>query len=163
MCCSNHQCIRDSKRIVHTISGHAGPGGGASIDGQQEGVLASVVEAAVQTPGTSAEPNQASRRPAKQASSEPASQQGPGEQLEDSSPESAGGDGVLEGVPIVVDSGDLKEYIGQPPFTSDRIYDSTPAGVVMGLAWWGPAPWLCLQPAYVSGIHLLRLWLLWMT
>ena len=30
---------------------------------------------------------------------------------------------------------DLQGYVGQPPFTSDRIYDTTPAGVVMGLAW----------------------------
>ena len=31
--------------------------------------------------------------------------------------------------------GDLQGYVGQPPFTSDKIYDTTPAGVVMGLAW----------------------------
>ncbi|CAL5228054.1 g11119 [Coccomyxa viridis] len=37
--------------------------------------------------------------------------------------------------PIVIDKGDLKDFVGQPPFTSDRIYDSTPPGVVMGLAW----------------------------
>lgn len=37
--------------------------------------------------------------------------------------------------PIVIDKGDLKEFVGQPPFTSDRIYDHTPPGVVMGLAW----------------------------
>ena len=29
--------------------------------------------------------------------------------------------------------GDLQGYIGQPPFTSDRIYDTTPAGA-------GPPP-----------------------
>ncbi|KAJ3154362.1 ATP-dependent Lon protease pim1 [Geranomyces variabilis] len=29
----------------------------------------------------------------------------------------------------------LREYVGSPPFTSDRMYDTTPAGVVMGLAW----------------------------
>lgn len=39
------------------------------------------------------------------------------------------------GDPIVVDTKDLTEYVGQPPFTSDRIYERTPAGVVMGLAW----------------------------
>ena len=39
--------------------------------------------------------------------------------------------------PIVIDKGDLKDFVGQPPFTSDRIYDSTPPGVVMGLAWCG--------------------------
>ena len=37
--------------------------------------------------------------------------------------------------PIAIDKGDLKEFVGQPPFTSDRIYDHTPPGVVMGLAW----------------------------
>lgn len=31
---------------------------------------------------------------------------------------------------------DLKEYVGQPPFPSDKMYEhGTPAGVVMGLAW----------------------------
>ncbi|KAJ3162710.1 ATP-dependent Lon protease pim1 [Geranomyces michiganensis] len=29
----------------------------------------------------------------------------------------------------------LREYVGSPPFMSDRMYDTTPAGVVMGLAW----------------------------
>ena len=38
--------------------------------------------------------------------------------------------------PVVVDAGkDLVEYIGQPPFQTDRIYDVTPPGVVTGLAW----------------------------
>ncbi|PSC68558.1 Lon protease mitochondrial [Micractinium conductrix] len=37
---------------------------------------------------------------------------------------------------IVIDAGDLKEYVGQPPYASDKIYaEGTPAGVVMGLAW----------------------------
>jgi len=36
---------------------------------------------------------------------------------------------------IVIDKSDLKDFVGQPPFTSDRIYDITPPGVVMGLAW----------------------------
>ena len=30
---------------------------------------------------------------------------------------------------------ELADYVGQPPFTSDRIYEVTPPGVVMGLAW----------------------------
>ncbi len=29
----------------------------------------------------------------------------------------------------------LKDYVGQAPFAKDRFYDSTPPGVVMGLAW----------------------------
>ena len=37
---------------------------------------------------------------------------------------------------VVVDAGkDLVEYVGQPPFQTDRIYDVTPPGVVTGLAW----------------------------
>lgn len=36
---------------------------------------------------------------------------------------------------IVVNEKDLNDYVGQPPFTSDRIYEITPPGVVMGLAW----------------------------
>mmetsp|Transcript_2627 Transcript_2627/g.4154 ORF Transcript_2627/g.4154 Transcript_2627/m.4154 type:complete len:631 (+) Transcript_2627:155-2047(+) len=37
---------------------------------------------------------------------------------------------------IVIDSGaDLVDYVGQPPFQTDRIYDHTPPGVVTGLAW----------------------------
>ncbi len=37
--------------------------------------------------------------------------------------------------PIEIQPGDLQPYVGSPPFTSDRIFDQTPAGVVMGLAW----------------------------
>jgi Lon-like ATP-dependent protease len=29
----------------------------------------------------------------------------------------------------------LKEYVGLPPFAQDKFYDTTPVGVVMGLAW----------------------------
>ena len=37
---------------------------------------------------------------------------------------------------LVVTAGDdLVEYVGQPPFQTDRIYDTTPPGVVTGLAW----------------------------
>ena len=38
-------------------------------------------------------------------------------------------------VPIAIDDGNLKDYLGQPPFSSDRLYEVTPPGVVMGLAW----------------------------
>ena len=37
--------------------------------------------------------------------------------------------------PIVIDVDDLVDYVGQPPFQTDRIYDETPPGVVTGLAW----------------------------
>lgn len=36
---------------------------------------------------------------------------------------------------VVIGPDDLKDYVGPPPFTSDRIYETTPPGVVMGLAW----------------------------
>lgn len=42
---------------------------------------------------------------------------------------------VYEGDPITINQQDLKEYVGLPPFAQDKFYDSTPVGVVMGLAW----------------------------
>ena len=36
---------------------------------------------------------------------------------------------------LEVTSEKLKDYVGNPIFTSDRMYDMTPPGVVMGLAW----------------------------
>lgn len=38
----------------------------------------------------------------------------------------------------------LKSYVGPPIFTSDRLYDTTPPGVVMGLAWTSMGKCLCL-------------------
>lgn len=29
----------------------------------------------------------------------------------------------------------VQEYVGQAPFTNDKLYDKTPIGVTMGLAW----------------------------
>ncbi|XP_065912024.1 lon protease homolog, mitochondrial-like [Dysidea avara] len=37
--------------------------------------------------------------------------------------------------PIHVSPDVLKDYVGNPTFTSDRMYETTPPGVVMGLAW----------------------------
>lgn len=37
--------------------------------------------------------------------------------------------------PITVDAPELVDYVGQPPFTNDKIYEITPPGVVMGLAY----------------------------
>ncbi|KAJ2747545.1 ATP-dependent Lon protease pim1 [Coemansia sp. BCRC 34301] len=34
-----------------------------------------------------------------------------------------------------ISAGMLKDYVGPPVFESDRLYEHTPAGVVMGLAW----------------------------
>lgn len=42
---------------------------------------------------------------------------------------------VYEGDPIVISDSDLKDYVGLPPFAQDKFYDTTPVGVVMGLAW----------------------------
>ena len=36
---------------------------------------------------------------------------------------------------IIVNSDNLKDYVGNPLFISDRMYETTPPGVVMGLAW----------------------------
>jgi len=36
---------------------------------------------------------------------------------------------------VVITADTLKEYLGNPRFTSDRLYDTTPPGVVMGLAY----------------------------
>lgn len=37
--------------------------------------------------------------------------------------------------PIHVSCDALKDFVGNPKFTSDRMYETTPPGVVMGLAW----------------------------
>ena len=42
---------------------------------------------------------------------------------------------VPEGVEIHIDRANLKDYVGPPVFTSDRLYETTPPGVAMGLAW----------------------------
>jgi Lon-like ATP-dependent protease len=42
---------------------------------------------------------------------------------------------VPDNVHVKIDRENLKDYVGPPVFTSDRLYDTTPAGVAMGLAW----------------------------
>lgn len=42
---------------------------------------------------------------------------------------------VPDGVHVNIDRENLKDYVGPPIFTSDRLYDTTPPGVAMGLAW----------------------------
>ncbi|KAI9821300.1 MAG: ATP-dependent Lon protease pim1 [Pycnora praestabilis] len=42
---------------------------------------------------------------------------------------------VPDGVHVSIDKDNLKHYVGPPVFTSDRLYDITPPGVAMGLAW----------------------------
>ena len=42
---------------------------------------------------------------------------------------------VPENIHVEVTPDNLKDYVGAPIFLSDRLYETTPAGVVMGLAW----------------------------
>ena len=42
---------------------------------------------------------------------------------------------VPSDVHVEITKDNLKDYLGPPIFTSDRLYDTTPAGVAMGLAW----------------------------
>lgn len=42
---------------------------------------------------------------------------------------------VPPSVHVTIDKDNLKDYVGPPIFTSDRLYDITPPGVAMGLAW----------------------------
>ncbi|KAL8730666.1 MAG: hypothetical protein Q9181_004586 [Wetmoreana brouardii] len=42
---------------------------------------------------------------------------------------------VPDNVNITIDRSNLKDYVGPPVFTSDRLYETTPPGVAMGLAW----------------------------
>lgn len=42
---------------------------------------------------------------------------------------------VPESVHVKITKDNLKDYVGPPVFTSDRLYTTTPPGVAMGLAW----------------------------
>lgn len=42
---------------------------------------------------------------------------------------------VPEDVHVSITAENLKDYVGPPVFTADRLYDTTPPGVAMGLAW----------------------------
>ena len=42
---------------------------------------------------------------------------------------------VPDSVSVSITRDNIKDYVGPPVFTSDRLYVSTPPGVVMGLAW----------------------------
>jgi ATP-dependent Lon protease len=41
---------------------------------------------------------------------------------------------VPDTVHVAIDEDNLKDYVGPPVFTSDRLYDVRPPGVAMGLA-----------------------------
>uniref|UniRef100_A0A914EJ49 Lon proteolytic domain-containing protein n=1 Tax=Acrobeloides nanus TaxID=290746 RepID=A0A914EJ49_9BILA len=36
---------------------------------------------------------------------------------------------------IVIGNDNLQDFVGRPKFTNDRLYETTPTGVIMGLAW----------------------------
>ncbi|KAJ3119206.1 ATP-dependent Lon protease pim1 [Physocladia obscura] len=36
---------------------------------------------------------------------------------------------------VVIDKDNLKDFVGSPVYTSERMYENTPVGVIMGLAW----------------------------
>lgn len=42
---------------------------------------------------------------------------------------------VPDTVKVTITKDNLKDYVGPPVFTSDRLYETTPPGVAMGLAW----------------------------
>jgi len=42
---------------------------------------------------------------------------------------------VPDSVHLQIDANNLKDFVGPPIFTADRLYETTPPGVVMGLAW----------------------------
>ena len=42
---------------------------------------------------------------------------------------------IPDGVHVNIDRQNLKDYVGPPVFTSDRLYETTPPGVAMGLSW----------------------------
>ena len=42
---------------------------------------------------------------------------------------------VPDSVHVTITRENLKDYVGPPVFTSDRLYETTPPGVAMGLAW----------------------------
>lgn len=42
---------------------------------------------------------------------------------------------VPDTVHVTINKENLKDYVGPPVFTSDRLYETTPPGVAMGLAW----------------------------
>lgn len=40
-----------------------------------------------------------------------------------------------EATSVVVTPSNLQEFVGKPVFSQERMYEVTPPGVVMGLAW----------------------------
>ena len=36
---------------------------------------------------------------------------------------------------VNVEQGNLEDFVGKPKFSQERLYETTPPGVIMGLAW----------------------------
>ncbi|KAJ6359640.1 hypothetical protein OIU77_003780 [Salix suchowensis] len=49
--------------------------------------------------------------------------------------ETEGSEGTKAVDKVLVDTSNLADFVGKPVFHAERIYDQTPVGVVMGLAW----------------------------
>lgn len=77
----------------------------------------------------------ASREPEKKAEEVGKEEEGKPINMEKETSEHPKALAVPESVHVTIDRNNLKDYVGPPIFTSDRLYDITPPGVVMGLAW----------------------------
>lgn len=47
----------------------------------------------------------------------------------------------------------LQDFVGKPVFTVERMYDMTPPGVAMGLAWTAMGEWPALEQAAPGALH----------
>lgn len=54
---------------------------------------------------------------------------------------------------INVNSNNLQEFVGKPVFTHDRMYPTTPPGVVMGLAWTAMGKWFSILFLYGDSVY----------
>ncbi|CAG8609635.1 15280_t:CDS:2, partial [Acaulospora colombiana] len=59
---------------------------------------------------------------------------------------------VPDNVHFIITAENLKDYVGPPLWHSDRLYDQTPPGVVMGLAWtsMGPSAGITMATSLLS-------------
>lgn len=51
-----------------------------------------------------------------------------------------------------VTADNLNDFLGKPIFTSDRMYEVTPPGVVMGLAWTAMGKWHKVKSKHVAAV-----------
>jgi Lon-like ATP-dependent protease len=100
---------------------------------QQPDSSSTSLEAAEQP--SSSDADSASSSSSSSASSQPSSTDSSSASESSSSSSSGVLRVVYEGGPVTISGSDLKDYVGLPPFAQDKFYDTTPTGVVMGLAW----------------------------